>query len=135
MLERSPTAFTRLIGRNGELGEYNAPFVPAAEFCVTPTVDAHHLGYAEVVPSSSRTSLTNAKTSACSFGHGRGSEIKMSRVDSGAISFIDVDSLAHDIMQTLGLDAVLGRNLPRETSLGQGFTSAGLRLEMVGAAP
>ncbi len=135
MLERFPTVFTRLTGRNGVVREYNALVAPAAEFCVIPTVDAYHLGYPEVVPSDSRISLPNTKTFASYTGYGRGSAIKMARVDLGAISFMDVDFLAYDIMQTLGFDVVLGRNLLRGTRLGQDFASGRFRLERVGAAP
>ncbi len=135
VLERFPTVFTRLTGRNGDVREYNALFAPAAEFCVIPTVDAHNLGYTEVVPSDSRISLPNTKTSASYTGYGRGSTIKMARVDLGAISFMDVDFLACDIMQTFSFDVALGRNLLRETRLGQDFSSGRFRLERVGAAP
>jgi len=135
MLGKFPTVFARVTGRNGVVREYNALVNPASELCVIPTVDAYQLGYPEVAPSDSRIPLPNTRTFASYTGYGRGTAIKMTRVDLGAISFMDVDFVAYDIMQTLGFDLVLGRNLLRETRFGQDFASGTFRLERVGAAP
>lgn len=135
MLENFPAVFARLTGRNGVVREYKALVAPAAWFCVIPTVDAYQLGYSEVVPSDSRIPLPNTKTFASYTGYGRGTEIKMAQVDIGGLSFKDVEFLAYDLMQAIGLDVVLGRNLFRDLRLEENFSSGRLRVEKTEVTP
>ncbi len=55
----------------------------------------------------------------------------MAQVDLGEMSFRDVEFLAFDVSQNVGIDVVLGLTLLRQTRLELDFASAALRLEKV----
>ena len=63
--------------------------------------------------------------------YGRGTLIKMVRVDIGNISVEDVEFMAFDLLQTVGYDVVLGRSLLRHMRLELDFAAGRLRMEKV----
>ena len=130
-----PKIFARLTGRNGAVIEYEALVVPTSEFCVLPTVDAYGLGYPEVAVSDARIPTPNSRMFATYTGYGRGTPIRMARVDIGGISLKDVEFLAFDLQQTLGVDVLLGLSLLRNLSVHLDFAGGTIRLEREGDSP
>ena len=127
--QKSPTVFCRLTGRNSAVREYRALIVPTAEFCVIPKVDAYRLGYHEAAGADARVPIPNTITFASYMGYGRGTVIKIVRVDIGSMSEGDVEFLAFDPLQTTGFDMILGRSFLRFMHLDLDFASGSLRLE------
>jgi len=122
-----------LRGRNGAAREYPALIIPTSDYCVLPKVDAFNLGYPEAASVDERTPLPNTLTFASFNAYGRGTLIKIERVDIGSISVENVEFVAFDIFQTAGYDVVLGRSLLRHMRLELDFAAGRLRMEKVTA--
>jgi hypothetical protein len=128
-----PTTFVRLKGRNGVTREYRALLSPTSEYCVLPSVYAYRLGYPEAA-NDSRLPSPNSVAIASYVGYGRGTVIRMAQVELGDISLRDIEFLTFDILQSIGLDVVLGLTLLRHMHLDLDFASHRLRLEAAGGA-
>lgn len=121
----------RLRGRNGNVREYPAVLSPTFEYCAIPTVDAFALGYEEAAVASGDHTIhaPNLLHFVSSGGYGRGALIKMTQLDIGPLSLQDVEFLTYDILQTTGVDIVLGRSLLKEMRMEIDFKSHKLMLE------
>ena len=126
-----PAVFARIEGRNGKLREFQALVVPSAEYCMLPKVDAFQLGFPEAASVDARVPLPNTYTFASYNAYGRGTVIKIPRVDIGSVSAKDVEFLAFDLLQTLGFDVVLGRSLLWQMRLELDFGARRMRMEKV----
>ena len=131
--QKFPAVFVRLKGRNGVTREYQALLAPTSEYCILPKVDAYQLGYPEAA-SDTRLPSPNSLAIASYMGYGRGASIKIAQVDLGEMSFRDVEFIAFDVSQNVGIDVVLGLTLLRQMRLELDFVSGTLRLEKVASA-
>lgn len=130
--DRLPSVFAKLTGKNGVVREYQALIAPTSECCVLPKVDAFRLGYPEAAAANDRVASPSVVPFASYVGFGRGTAIRMARVEMGGMTFEDVDFLAFDQLQSVGYDVVLGLTLLGQTRLDLDFSSRTLRLQKIG---
>lgn len=110
-LQRLPTVFARLRGRNGAVREYRALLSPASDYSLIPKVDAYRLGYPEAARSDPVTEPINLFRGVTYNGFWEGMLITMKEVAIGTLSVADVDFIAFDLPQASGFDVLLGRSL------------------------
>ena len=108
--------------------EYQALVCPTSEYCVLPKVDAYRLGYAEAALADNRAPSPSVVSFATYMGFGRGTSIRMARVEVGGMAFRDVDFVAFDPLQSVGYDVVLGLTVLQKLHLDLDFASRSMRL-------
>ena len=131
-LQRLPTVFARLRGRNGAVREYRALLSPASDYSLVPKVDAYRLGYPEAARGDPVTEPANLFRGVTYNGFWEGMMISMKAVTIGSVSVADVDFIAYDLPLVSGFDVVLGRSFLGSSGIQVDYSLGALKIRPKG---
>lgn len=133
-IQRLPTLFARLQGRNDAVREYMALISPAADYSIIPKVDAYRLGYPEAARDEMVTEPPNLFRGVTYDGFWEGTLISMKEVAIGKLTVANVDFIAYDLPQVSGFDVVLGRSLLASSGIQVDYGSGTVKLAAAGVS-